>query len=101
MQCGEFLVVVGLKVPRVINGYACITCQTFYSKEEEAYGCEAAHPPKENFSITHFGFGKLDHTWGLSRELTQKVPKSLTVRFGPEFGQFAVYKLDQIGPKGM
>jgi hypothetical protein len=81
--------------------YHCITCHTPYDTEKEACECESGHRNSSDFTIVGVKYESLEGKWGLNKDIDQKVPKRVTIRFSSIREDFAIYERVWIGPKGL
>jgi hypothetical protein len=80
--------------------WECTKCGHAHKSENEAIKCEEAHTPTSKLEILAAGFSS-NHGWGPTRALQLICPSWIRVKFGDEHGQFAVYKRESVGYKGV
>ena len=89
-------------MPKKIDAYECNHCGTQYPEgEAAAIVCENSHTPIGALTILNASFRNLNNVYGIERGLARLVPVTLRVRFGPGHGEFATYKLDHVGFRGV
>lgn len=88
-------------MPRKIEGYECYRCSSLYAKEEQATICEDGHPATSQMIVRSATFAKLKGTYGVDYGHTQRYPKTVTVKFSDNPYDFATYRLDHVGYKGV
>jgi len=84
-----------------VRGWRCEQCGTLYDRPEKAGRCESEHRPKESMEIDAITYRDLDGFYGLALANAQKFPSSVRIKFSEEYGDFAVYKLEHIGHRGL
>ena len=88
--------------------WLCSVCRSVFENEALASTCEKNHHKLETFRITGAWYGqqaRTDHH-GFSMILThhrntKRPPDFLTVKLSEEHGDYAQYKLEHHGPRGV
>ena len=87
---------------RRIEKFVCDICSTEYKNEKDASHCETAHREMNTFKIVGVTY-TIDKAkdYGWNRDLARQIPSNVRIKFSEERGDFAQYKLVQVGFKGV
>lgn len=82
--------------------WVCDNCGSSYTHHNEASQCEHSHRARmTEATIAGSKFGSLDNTYGIDRGQRQMYPQTIRVKFSDKHNDFAMYKLERIGARGV
>lgn len=81
------------------NVWQCGVCRMTYETETDAKGCEGVHRDYKTFEIIN----AIYEEWTDSRDahFNRRVPKRVRIKFSETYGDFATYKLEHYGMRGV
>lgn len=88
-------------MPKRIIGWECSKCHTFYNEEKNAQDCENSHPKIEDIKLDGIFFSDLNDKYGPERGMLQHIPSKIKIKISEASGDFALYKLDNYGYRGV
>lgn len=83
------------------NYWHCEKCNGKYDFEEMAIECERKHPVVDKMKLEGIWFDPVSEHYGANRGLAINVPRIVRIRFSDNYGDFATYKLERYGVKGV
>ena len=80
--------------------YLCEMCHHQYADEESADRCPDNHTSVSKMTVQWAGFAA-EHGYGPDYTSNTRIPKAVRIQFSDSYGDYAVYVLSQVGPKGV
>lgn len=84
-----------------VQAWHCEKCGSRYEQREKALECEGEHRDPKTFIVTHANYRAVDSLYGAGRSFARIVPESVRIKFSDRQGDFAIYKLDHYGHRGI
>lgn len=85
-----------------VQRWLCKNCNTDYNDEGDAEACEANHAfRKRNAEIAYMKFDSRIDKHFAPQSWRNQYPVTIQIRFSEAHGDFATYKLDYVGYRGV
>ena len=81
--------------------YACEICGSQFNSPNDATKCEEEHSKIEDMNIKGIQFKSLTGLFGMAKTIAIMYPERIAVKFSETRGDFATYKFEHVGFKGM
>ena len=81
--------------------WLCGTCGGQFDTEAEADNCATDHPDPNKFKISRVNWMPVRDASGHTYPEARRVPHRITIKLSDQMGDFASYKLDHVGMKGL